>query len=291
MKTLKWAEIANPVSKERYSLLSEALKAAGVDNEVSFIESSIDSFSTDLRDAKQKFDQLLIGNPFTELAFDPKAELTSSILHVRAIDALSKTPDGHWWPRSILHDAFIQSLAHKVKVVDMSGTALIVGAVGPARAVITALGRIGFTKFNLADRFQERGQMLIKDLRRSFFNMTFEFVPQSGITALPGMHSLLVNCTPFNEEDELLQEMQYFNFLKEGGSVVDLVTVPPKTPLLVEAEHIGARIVRGDEVAAAVDLLWAQLVTGKKLELPGYDEQLYERLSKLTASAYKPPNE
>lgn len=281
MKPIKWVEIALPNSKDRFTYLSEVLNQMGVPNEAHFIEGSRDNLAAQIAEAKKNFDHIRIGSPFTELAFDPKTELTATVQVVKAVDAFTKDDVGNWWPQSILFEAFIHGLAHRIKALDLNSSVLMVGAGGAARAVLSALARVGYMKFNITDRYQEKVQVLITDLKRTFFNLKFEYIPISGITALPGMHSLIVNTTPLLEENELIRELQFYNFMKEGGAVIDLTTIPPKTPLLEEAEHIGAKIVQGFEIAAEVDSVWVKKVTGKPFDTATYAAGLEKKFSEI----------
>jgi shikimate dehydrogenase len=278
---IRWVEIAARSSRERYTLLQDFMTVTGVTNEVSFIETDFDGFQNELIQAKKTFDQILIGPPFTEMAFDPTADMPAPLLSIKAADCVIKNKDQRWWPHSLLQEGFVHALAHHLKALDLNASALVVGAGGAARAVLSGLVRLGYNKFNITDRFEERGRVVIEDLRRSYFGVRFEFVPQVALTALPGMHSILVNATPLTAENELLRELQFLNFIKEHAAVVDLELIPPKTPLLTEAEQIGAKVINGVEIASYVDILWAQKIAGVSLGVTEYEKELFQRMSKI----------
>ncbi|MEQ1879281.1 MAG: hypothetical protein ABL958_21780, partial [Bdellovibrionia bacterium] len=97
----------------------------------------------------------------------------------------------------------------------------------------------------------------------------------------PGMHSLVVNTTPLVENNEIVRELQFYNFMKEGGAVIDMIMVPPVTPLLEEAEQIGAKIVRGFEIAAEVDAVWVKKAFGISIDLNAYSTALGQKMAEV----------
>jgi shikimate 5-dehydrogenase len=157
-----------------------------------------------------------------------------------------------------------------IKNLDISESALIVGAGASCRAVVASLLKIGFKKFNITEKFEERGRLLIQDLKQTYFAVDFRFTTQSAITQLPGVHSVVINTTPLTPSNDLLNELYYFNFLKPEGAVIDLTLVPYETPLLKAAKQVGARVVHGCEVATLVDIYWIKNSLGIAVPLDEY---------------------
>lgn len=275
---IRWAEITGTPSKVRFDYLSQFLKSLGHENEVNYVVATDETFPDEIRQAMQKFEHIRITSPFGE-------RVTQEIQDMEAIPAATMIQkssdclifeDEHWWARSMLAEGLIREVA-LMKKMDISETAFIVGAGSSCRAVVSALMKAGFQKFNITERFEERGQLLIKDLKATYFGADFRFTPQSSITQLPGIHSILVNTTPLVQSNDLLNELYYCNFLKPDAVVIDLTIMPYDTPLIKAAQQVGARTVHGCDVATLVDTYW--LKSSMKIEVDS--EKYLEGLKKV----------
>ncbi len=274
---MKWAEISANPSEKRYTHLSEFLKKKGVENEVEFIESLPGDFENHLKKACNKFDVLRIGSPFLNVLPGCFDQLPLQVRTLGAGDSLIKSNED-WWIRATLYRAIIK-LAKRLDKIDLLQPVLIVGSGGSARLIIGALIRIGFNRFNITDQFTERGQEIVNDLQKRFFNIEFKFTPHSGLTMLPGIHSCMVNTTPLVPSNEILGDLYYFNFLKAGGVVIDLNLSPVETPLLKEASGVGALTISGVEMAALSDMEFVSLIAPKAVDLEEYKSGLIQVFS------------
>lgn len=275
---MKVIEISQNPFMERAELLMEFCRKQGIADFVyECKEASGDDFPTALAEAKTQANAIRIGSPFSETIIPTLTDFTNEIQTIGACDFLERERD-HWWPRNFLNRAFLKTLSDSVGRVDINHTAFVVGCGAAARSVVAALVRVGFTKVTLTDKFTERGMEAVETLKKKFFQIQFEFAPLQAITTLPGVHSLVVNTTPLVLENDLLDELYFFNFLHEGGVVVDLQLVPSKTPLLLEAETWGARFLSGDFVAAQADALLVHHLTKVQLPVEAYRQELRKKI-------------
>ncbi len=162
--------------------------------------------------------------------------------------------------------------------LDLKGSILIVGAGAGARVAAAAFINVGYKKVNITNKFSEQAEDLIEDLERKYFDIEFEFIPEEKLVLLPGTNSVLVNTTPLLPSNDLLNELYYFNFLKSPGIVFDFTTVPIDTPLVLEAEALGIKVVRGFEVSSWGDMSWVEWAFAKKLDREAYCERLKEKM-------------
>ncbi|NJL26253.1 MAG: hypothetical protein HC902_14615 [Calothrix sp. SM1_5_4] len=80
----------------------------------------------------------------------------------------------------------------------------------------------------------------------------------------------MVNCTPSVEENALLVELSYLNFLKRPGYLFDLSRSAKPSVLVQEAQDAGVTVVGGVEIAARADVIWAKWAFGAELDLAEY---------------------
>ena len=270
----KWIEIAGTCSRKRYEYLSDFLNKSGVENSVDFVECGMDEFPLLLKHAMDQYDFIRVGSPFGERVPHLIDQLPVTTYFQKSADSLFNE-GGRWWARSMLTEGLIREVA-LVEKLDISESAFIIGAGASCRGVIAALMKIGFHKFNFTEKFEERGRLLLKELKETYFGVDFRFTPQSAITLLPGIHSIVVNTTPLVPSNDLLDELYYCNFLRPNGVVIDLTLVPPETPLLKAVKQVEGRIVFGFEVAALIDMYWSVQAFRQTFDQLAYSKGLFQ---------------
>lgn len=122
---------------------------------------------------------------------------------------------------------------------DRTGTALVLGAGGAARAVTYALAGRGIGRIVLVNRGAERAAALA-----ALFPGTVEARPWRDIPALVGESELIVNTTSLGMRGQPPLDID-LSALRPGTIVDDIVYVPLETPLLAEARRRGGVPVDG----------------------------------------------
>lgn len=232
---------------------------------MSVVECLPEDFPEVLAKAQSEFEQLRIDSPLRELVVRKFKLQSKMISDLGAADSLLQR-NRKWWPDAGLYHAFTQLFSRFGSALELSADMLVVGAGASARLAVAAGLRAGFSKINLTSKFDDQGIHLLSELKKSFFGVTFEFVPQDRLVLLPGSNSLLVNTTPLTPDNDLLEELYYLNFLKPDGMIWDLVIEPQTTPLIREGEQISIRCVRGIEIAALTDSKWIEWILGTPVD-------------------------
>ncbi len=274
---LKWCEIG-PRKTVRYEIFSKFLKTQGIDNEFHFIETPIENIESVLEQAQK--DKLSIR--FHPAFFDKLSGKLSNTFRefklLNTVDSVILEGDDQHWPDIVLIDALSQFLAHKLKSLDVSQKVFCIGTCGVARAVLSGLIKLGFSDINITGHSREEAEQLISDFEKIYFNVSFEFTQRSDVTILPGVHGLVVNTlSPLHTED-FPSEVYYFNFLRKGGLVLDLVELPVATPFLKIASDIGAQTVSGYEALGFWDIVWLERAIGQRLPPDAYITHLKAEL-------------
>lgn len=260
---MKWCVIGHEINPERYEFLAKWLERCGLPNTVDFIEISPQELSLRIPDLQANYDQIRIEQPYRHEIYLETKKNEAAMLLVRSADCFFKDDRGLWWLRSPLHHGMNQILNSIGHNLNLDGAALIVGVGGAARSAVASLVKVGYRQFNIANAFDDQAIELVAELRKIYFSVTFQFVSQGQLVLLPGTSSIVVNATPFLQNNDILDELHYFNFLMRGGLVWDLTIRPYETPLTKEAVEIGARVFRGYEFAVATDEVWVRWVAPK----------------------------
>ena len=280
---MKWGVIGHLVNRQRFELLNEYIGNAGHPSQLVVMNPSLEEFPAMVKKSMLEFDQLRIESPFRGLVSTVIDKASSQTMHLQCADALLQDRST-WWPRNVLYDSILRICADKFRSLDISSVILIVGAGDSAQVATAALIKLGFSHIRLTARNTEKGEALVAKMKKVFLKTQIEFVAPDMLTLLPGDNQILFNTTPCVTENELLEELYYFNYLKNEGIVVDIGLVPIKPRLLVEAFAVQANVIEGCELAARMDVIWCKMCLGIDLPYESYLVALRAKLSEPDAS-------
>ncbi len=267
----KWTSLSVVNEEARWKLLSESLAMAGAANEYIPWTGANDGF-VDVN-ALSAFDHVRVSSRLApDLVRQLKVQSSWTTL-LGVVDGMNNTARG-WWPLCALYESFGNVFIALGQDLDMRGNVFIAGAGGTARIAIAAFFKAGFQNFFVTNFDEEEAQKMIQEVRARFFGLTIQWVAMEKIVLLPGESSVLVNCTPSVEENALLTELSYMNFLKRPGFLFDVSRSPKPSVLVQEAHDAGVRVISGAELAAQTDVLWAKWGFQVTLDLASYRESL-----------------
>lgn len=267
----RWTALGIVNEEPRWKALSAAVTEKGAANE--FVQWT-GSLAT-LNDLKvlEEFAHVRISSRVSNTVLEHLKVRSSWVTLLGVVDGMNLTPHG-WWPICALYETFGQLLIELGQGLDKRGSVLVAGAGGAARIAIAAFFKAGFQNFILTNFVEEEALTLISDVKARLFGLTLQWVPMERIVLLAGESSVLCNCTPSVEENPLLVELSYLNFLKRPGTLFDLSRSSKPSLLVQESKDAGVNVVDGLEIAARTDLLWAKWAFNVDLDLEIYRERL-----------------
>lgn len=271
MKT--WTALTTINEDHRWQTLSEALREKGVANE--FVPWTEDPHSFSGLSALEKFDHVRLGTRVGPLVLKHLKVQSSWTTLLGVVDGMNKTPHG-WWPLCALYESLGQLIIELGQDLDARYSVLVAGAGASARIVVASFFKGGFKDFLITNFDDTEAQDMIRDLRSRFFGLNIEWVPMERIVLLPGNCSVVINCTPSIEENALLTELSYLNFLRRPGILFDLARGPKPSVLAEEVADAGVRAITGVEIAARTDVLWAKWGFQTDLDLKTYFARLQQ---------------
>ncbi|MCB9025831.1 MAG: hypothetical protein H6625_05910 [Bdellovibrionaceae bacterium] len=271
--TFKWAELARNHTPLRFDILSEYLNEKGFKNEFTALVASPLDFEEKLKTALKNYQALRLGSPFGLQVINLFDFLPANISALQAADSII-LKSGQWELTASTLIGFEKHVLSNGKNIKLDASVLIVGSGATAKFAIHAISKIGIKNIKISNQFSEQAKQLILDLERKYFGIKFEFVPDDQLVLLPGTNSVLINTTPLIDSNSILNELYYFNFLRPDGLVIDFTFLPLNTPLIIGAEQIGIRVVKGYEVCAWGDLQWAKNFTDIPLNYEEYKAKI-----------------
>jgi hypothetical protein len=267
----KWTSLSAVNEDARWRELSAAIAAAGAANE--YVPwTGAPPAALDLA-TLEGFDHVRISSRLApELVKQLKVQSSWTTL-LGVMDGMNRTEHG-WWPLCALYESFGQLLISLGQDLDMRGSVFIAGAGGAARIAIAAFFKAGFRNFLITNFVEQEARLMIHEVSSRFFGLNMRWVPTEKIVLLPSESSVLVNCTPSVEENALLVELSYLNFLKRPGFLFDLSRSAKSSVLVTEAQDAGVRLISGLELASRTDVLWAKWGFQADIDWAVYKEKL-----------------
>ena len=268
----KWTSLSSTPEDARWKLLSEVLREKGAQNEYSPFPGD-PTAKIESMDVFAGYVHIRLSSRIAPLLMKHLKVQSSWTTLLGVVDGMNQTPHG-WWPFCALYESFGQIIIQLGQDLDVRGSVLVAGSGGAARTAIAAFFKAGFVKFLITNFEENEAQQLIRELKSRFFGASFQWVPTERIVLLPGESSVIVNSTPSVEENALLRELSYLNFLKRPGVLFDLSRSPTANLLAAEAKDIGVRTISGFEIAARMDALWAKWGFQVDIDRETYQERL-----------------
>lgn len=183
---------------------------------------------------------LVITMPHKTLAAGLVDALGPTAKFVGAVNAAWRGPDGRWLGEMFDGEGFVDGLLNQGHAVK-GRCVQLVGTGGAGAAIAFALARVGVACLALDDFDTHKRDQLVRRLKELY--PAVDVVCASG--ALPGnTFDMVINATPMgmNASDPLPFEPAEF---ARHTLVVDIITKPELTPLLMRAQSLGQAIHSG----------------------------------------------
>lgn len=271
---VKWGLISKFDYKVRFEYLSQYLKDKHkIENEFHLLDCEVSEFHERQLEWQKEFDQLRVGPPFGNKLAENLDQSNALTMALRTADCLHKV-DGTWWPRSLLEESLLRSVVRAGLQMDIHSKAIVVGTGASAKAAIMPLIKLGFNNISFTDSDSSKGYDFVRIMRQRIFSANFEFVEQGDISLLPGIYSMVVNTTPDREDNFLVQDLSYFNYLRSGGIAIDLSVERAETKFVSQAMLVMAQVLPGYQIAADVDAYWAEMCFGLDFDIDDYESGL-----------------
>jgi len=169
-------------------------------------------------------------------------ELDETCLKINAVNTVNNE-NGKFKGYNTDVDGFIQPLRRR-KISLAGKTALLIGAGGAARAVLTALVDERIGKVIIANRNMARARDVAEHAKKLGLNC--ELIGLDDAPKLASKADLIVNATPMGtaREPSIIKPAD----IRKDGIVYDLVYRPMETGLIQSAKEAGATVVYGYEM-------------------------------------------
>lgn len=161
--------------------------------------------------------------------------------------------DGAWWPRLNLKDAMHELIVKKARTLDINESAYIIGEGAMLRVMASLVVGFGFSRVHLVGLTLRDAEDQRDRLKKNFMGIDWRTLDISQLTMQTDGGTIMVNALPVANNVNLMNDLAYFNFMKNDGLIIDLNVFPLESPLVDEAVRAQLRTLSGFQVRAQQD--------------------------------------
>ncbi len=251
METLKLFNLSPaPLDQHFLEFLVELLKSFGREAEVKKIPSS--GHWPDLQKKLKGSHAALLDLVDSQKLIGQMTTLPTETRLLACADCLFYE-DGAWWPRLNLKEAMRELIIKKARNLDINESAFIIGEGPLLRLLASLVINFGFSKVFLVGLSMVDLQEQRDRLKKTFVGIDWRPLEASQLTMQTVGAAILINSMPLEANPALLNDLAYFNFMKNQGLVVDLNVFPLESALIEEAHRANLRVLSGFQVRAQQD--------------------------------------
>lgn len=185
---------------------------------------------------------------------------------VRSVELLDSLflEDGAWYPRLLIHEALRRVLVADAKDLDIRAPAFIIGDGDLSRVVAAVLAEMGIAEiFLVGDLSRLKEQKRI--LSRSQLGIVFHILASEELTMQATSAGIVVNTADLSQQQVLLTDLSYFNFMKQAGFALDISFETAENTLLDEAERAELRALSPALIMRTLLVLWFEKLHGSNI--------------------------
>lgn len=204
----------------------------------------------------QEIDALLVSSAISEAVLSQTQVLTSRVRELGVLDSYFKE-DGAWYPRILLHEALRMVLVTHARDLDIRAPAFVIGNSAEVRVIASLLTVMGLREIYLAgepDLLESQRALL----NRAHFGIQFNITPLEDLTLQSVSAGIVVNTVDLSQQESVLTDLSYFNYMKKAGYVLDLNLHTSASPLIEEALKAELRGLGPELVLEALSQLWLE---------------------------------
>jgi shikimate dehydrogenase len=147
------------------------------------------------------------------------------------------------------------------------------------------MASMGFSRISIVDEDEVKLKREAAHLKRYLLGIHIETVAAGALTVQTNAGSLMLNTLVMPDDSPVLKDLSYFNFMTQGGVVVDISECCHENMLLEEAQRADLKILTGLEVQSQVDVdFLGKLFPDQYITFEDYFESFSEGLAALKNS-------
>lgn len=199
------------------------------------------------------------------------------------IDSFFKE-ESTWYPRLLISESLRLMLVQEARDLNTRAPAFVVGTGELARVAANVLAEVGVSEIYLVGESTE-GEELRAELMRALLGIKLHSVVPEDLTVQAISAGIIINTVDLSDNEELMRDLTYFNFMRSDGYVLDFNLLPLQNPLLLEATKAELKTLTPQALYARVAKQWLdRLEAGSYLTLEDLRESWMQFLKENSSS-------
>ncbi|UOF02401.1 Rossmann-fold NAD(P)-binding domain-containing protein [Bdellovibrio reynosensis] len=189
-----------------------------------------------------------------------------------------------WYPRLLIAESLRLILVQEARDLNNRAPGFVVGTGELARVAANVLAEVGVSEIYLVGESDE-GQELRAGLMRALLGIKIHSVVPEDLTVQAISAGIIINTVDLSDNEELMRDLTYFNFMRNDGYVLDFNLLPVQNPLLLEATKAELKTLIPQALYAQVAKLWLErLEVGSYLSVEDLRESWMQFLKENSSS-------
>lgn len=165
-----------------------------------------------------------------------------------------------WWPRARWQKGISILCSQLHGRVNIHRKAFVVGG-GPF-AILGMIGlmEMGFSDISVVGVSPEIAQKTFEKLKAKFFSVQMHALKDNDLAHFSAEGSLILNTLSSATNKNLLDNLSFFNYLKEESFVINLCEDLANSELLIEAKEVGHKVADKTDFQAVLDYELLRLI-------------------------------
>lgn len=189
-------------------------------------------------------------------------------------------------PRVILYEILREAIIAKVSDHDIKETGYVICNDMKGRLLVSLLLSLGHRKVFLVGEDEDFVNREVEFLQRFHIGTEILGLSANDLTLQTTRASILINTIHFSDDNPILNDLVYFNFMKSGGAVLDLDFEKNKSLLLEEAQRASLKVLAPTYVSSFYDFsLIKKLNLGADFSFAEFEKSWVRFLSEKTQNS------
>ena len=254
MKTLKFAEIDDGKTPSlSLQHMQDFFKIKNIEIElVAFKSENIENLLANQYELVKSFNFLRMGYETSQKILENWQAKPTQVSLLGCCDSIVNE-NGALWPRVIMIESLRETIVSKIKDHDIKEAGYVICDDLKGRVLVAMLLSLGHRRVYLVGEDEDFINSEVEWLRRFHIGIEILALPSHQLTLQTTRATILINTVVFPDGDPILNDLAYFNFMKDGGAVLDLDFANSKNPLLREAKRAALKTIPRSYISAFYD--------------------------------------
>ncbi len=181
----------------------------------------------------------------------------AQVQSLQSLDSFFKS-ENSWYPRLLTFEALRRVFVERARDLDIRRPAFVVAQGAMTRILASVLTQVGFADIYLIGSDSDDLAREQKYLSSTHLGIRFTQIPTSELTMQSVSAAVMINAMDLASDQDLMNDLSYFNFMKGEGYILDLNLENEDSPFIEEARNAELRVIEHLWIVTAMVQQWME---------------------------------